>query len=142
MTTATTTKPTSHYLDSPHGPLHYLLAGPSTGPLLIFIHGWPGLAKTWLPQLNYFSTELGFRCAAMDTLGYGLSPRPTTNLSDYSCTSLASHQLLLLAELKTKSAVFVGHDWGCGPVSVRNSSCLLVAGAKLGTRTFSFPVFL
>ena len=33
----------------------YLAAGPTAGPLLIFIHGWPAIAETWRPQLQAFS---------------------------------------------------------------------------------------
>lgn len=62
------TELTSHYMPSQHGPMHYLLAGPSDGPLMVFIHGWPGIALTWRVQMLHFAAK-GFRVAAMDTLG-------------------------------------------------------------------------
>ena len=105
---------TSHTLPSPKGPLHYLSAGPSSGPLLIFIHGWPGLALCWRPQLLHFS-RLGYHCVAMDMLGYGKSPAPT-DTSEYSCEATVADQLLLLSHLQQPSAVWIGHDWGCGPL--------------------------
>ena len=46
----------------------YLAAGPNNGPLLIFVHGWPGIAKTWKPQLETFAS-LGFRAIAPDMPG-------------------------------------------------------------------------
>jgi soluble epoxide hydrolase / lipid-phosphate phosphatase len=110
---SSSTSITSHSFPSPQGSFHYLLAGPSSGPLLILIHGWPGLALTWRPQLLHFAS-LGYHVAAMDTLGYGQSPRPTHDVSLYSSESLAADQLLLLAHLQRSSAIWVGHDWGCG----------------------------
>ncbi len=46
----------------------YISAGPFNGPLLIFVHGWPAIAKTWKPQLTTFAS-LGFRVVAPDMLG-------------------------------------------------------------------------
>jgi soluble epoxide hydrolase/lipid-phosphate phosphatase len=47
---------------------HYLAAGPKDGPLLIFVHGWPGIAKLWKPQITTFAA-LGFRVVAPDMPG-------------------------------------------------------------------------
>lgn len=105
----------THTLPSPKGSFHYLTAGSPTGPLIIFIHGWPGLALAWRPQLLHFAS-LGYHVAAMDTIGYGKSPAPRDDVSLYSCESLAADQLLLLKHLDRTSAIFVGHDWGCGPL--------------------------
>jgi soluble epoxide hydrolase/lipid-phosphate phosphatase len=55
--------------------IFYLAAGPKSGPLLIFIHGWPAIAKTWKPQIDTFSS-LGFRVVAPDMPGKFLDPRP------------------------------------------------------------------
>lgn len=106
---------TSNFLPSPKGAFHYLTAGPTTGPLMILIHGWPGLALTWRPQILHFAS-LGYHVVAMDTLGYGQSPAPQGDASLYSCESLVADQLLLLAHLNRPSAIWVGHDWGCGPL--------------------------
>ena len=46
----------------------YLAAGPQDGPLLIFIHGWPAIARTWKHSLNTFAS-LGFRVIAPDMPG-------------------------------------------------------------------------
>ncbi|GES59268.1 cytochrome P450 [Aspergillus terreus] len=35
--------------------IHYLAAGPVNGPLIFFIHGWPGTAVTWKSQLDAFA---------------------------------------------------------------------------------------
>lgn len=42
---------------SPHcaPPTHYLAAGSRGGPLLVFVHGWPGLSLSWRHQLPVFA---------------------------------------------------------------------------------------
>ncbi|KAF4342796.1 alpha beta-hydrolase [Fusarium beomiforme] len=92
--------------------IHYLTTGPSTGPLLIFLHGWPAVAMTWRPQLEAFSA-MGFFVVAPDMPGYGKS---TANkvLSDYSLEAIVEGMLALLADTGREQAVWVAHDWGCG----------------------------
>lgn len=48
--------------------VHYLAAGPKDGPLLIFVHGWPAIAKLWKQQLDAFAS-MGFRVVAPDMPG-------------------------------------------------------------------------
>ena len=38
---------------------HYLAAGPEDGPLLIFVHGWPELSRSWRHQLPAFAALFG-----------------------------------------------------------------------------------
>ena len=92
----------------------YLAAGPESGPLLIFVHGWPGIAETWKPQLNAFAA-LGFRVVAPDTRGYGRST-VSRDVRDYSLEVLVGDLIALLAHLERQEAIWVGHDWGSGIV--------------------------
>ncbi|KAL0929712.1 epoxide hydrolase [Colletotrichum truncatum] len=92
----------------------YWSAGPSGGPLVIFIHGWPANGETWKPQLLTLAS-LGFRVIAPDTRGYGRSSVP----KEYSAYALEHHvsdMLALLAHLGRNKAVWIGHDWGAGLV--------------------------
>ena len=44
----------------------YLAAGPSDGPLIIFLHGWPELAISWrhqLPAMAALRGKLQRRCS-------------------------------------------------------------------------------
>ncbi|MCZ6895085.1 MAG: alpha/beta hydrolase, partial [Gammaproteobacteria bacterium] len=41
----------------------YLAAGPESGPLVIFLHGWPELSISWRHQLPVLGS-LGFRAIA------------------------------------------------------------------------------
>lgn len=96
----------------PHRHFAHLTAGPPDGPLLIFIHGWPDMALTWRPQLLCFAA-LGYRCAAMDTLGYGGSATPQED-AEYCTEELVKDQLEFLEHLQADKAAWVAHDWGCG----------------------------
>ncbi|KAK3082246.1 hypothetical protein LTS18_010663 [Coniosporium uncinatum] len=92
----------------------YLEAGPPTGPLLIFVHGWPDIALTWKHQLMTFAS-LGFRAVAADTRGYGESSVPKDR-HDYRVEYLVADQIALLHHLEREQAVWIGHDWGSGIV--------------------------
>lgn len=92
----------------------YWSAGPPTGPLLIFIHGWPANGSTWKPQLLALAA-LGFHTIAPDTRGYGRSSTPT-DPSAYALRHHVSDLLALLAHLARPKAIWLGHDWGAGLV--------------------------
>ena len=88
----------------------YLACGPTDGPLIVFVHGWPELSISWRHQLPVFGA-LGFRAIAPDMRGYGRSsvyPRH----EDYALAESTQDMLDLLDILGRGQAVFVGHDWG------------------------------
>ncbi|KAI9713194.1 MAG: hypothetical protein M1820_001179 [Bogoriella megaspora] len=93
----------------------YLSAGPKLGPLLIFVHGWPGIAETWKPQIETFAS-LGFFVVAPDTRGYGKSSM-STSVSEYRLEVIVNDLLTLLSHLQRDEAIWIGHDWGSGIVS-------------------------
>ncbi|KAL6835904.1 alpha/beta-hydrolase [Trichoderma sp. SZMC 28015] len=94
--------------------IFYLAAGPRQGPLIIFVHGWPGIAKTWHPQLQAFAS-LGFRVVAPDMPGYGRSTT-TSVKTDYSQEKVVEGVLAVLHDTGRDQAIWVGHDWGCATV--------------------------
>ena len=95
--------------------LSYVEAGPPSGPLLVFIHGFPATALTWTSQLSAFAS-MGFHVVAPDMPSYGQSSFDHV-YSDYSIPSTTGSALALLAQLNATSAVWIGHDWGNGPIS-------------------------
>lgn len=110
--------------------IFYLEAGPADGPLIIFMHGWPGIGKMWHPQLQTFAS-LGFRVVAPDMPGYGQSTA-RAELSDYRQELIVQGMLAVLADTGCSQAVWVGHDWGCGTLwtlaNTRPDVCRAVAG--------------
>jgi soluble epoxide hydrolase/lipid-phosphate phosphatase len=119
---------------------HYITAGPRTGPLLIFVHGWIAVAETWKEQILAFSA-LGFYVVAPDTRGYGGST-VTKNISDYALERHVSDLLALLTHLNRSQAVWIGHDWGAGLVwslaAHHPEVCVGVVGMSVPYRTIEF----
>jgi soluble epoxide hydrolase/lipid-phosphate phosphatase len=111
--------------------ISYIKAGPSDGQLLIFLHGWPGIASTWKPQIDTFAS-LGFLVVAPDMPGYGESTS-TKVYEDYSHENIITGLLALLEHTTRNEAVWLGHDWGAGVLSslmathpeVIKASCLM-----------------
>jgi len=65
---------TRHALVTPAHATSYLAGGPEEGPLLVFVHGWPGLGSTWHYQLEHFAAR-GYRVAAPDIAAPGRGNR-------------------------------------------------------------------
>lgn len=84
--------------------------GPSNGPLMFFIHGWPEIGLLWRAQLDHFAA-LGWRCIAPDMRGYGGSSVPTST-GAYAVRELVADMVELHDALGGEPAVWVGHDWG------------------------------
>ena len=86
-----------------------LEAGPSDGPLVLLLHGFPELSESWrevLPRL----AEAGFRAVAPDLRGYGGTERPVRG---YDLDTLAEDIAGLAEHLQPGRPVHVvGHDWG------------------------------
>ena len=88
----------------------YRCHGPETGPLLLFVHGWPELSLSWRHQLRAFG-DLGFFCVAPDLRGYGRSSVYSRH-EDYALEPLVADMLALLDHLGREQAILIGHDWG------------------------------
>ncbi|KAK5991929.1 Bifunctional epoxide hydrolase 2-like protein [Cladobotryum mycophilum] len=120
--------------------IFYLAAGPSAGPLIIFMHGWPGIGKTWHDQLIPFAS-LGFRVVAPDMPGYGQSTARKVS-SDYAQENIVQGMLAVLADTKREEAIWVGHDWGCGTLwTLANTHphvCRAVAGLCVPSHSLEF----
>ncbi|MEV7626883.1 alpha/beta hydrolase [Actinoplanes sp. NPDC089786] len=92
----------------------YLEAGPSNGPLMFFLHGWPGSAIVWRRQVEYFAAA-GWHCVAPDLRGFGGSAVPADPAA-YGLRELVQDMVELHDSLGGRPAVWVGHDWGCAVV--------------------------
>jgi pimeloyl-ACP methyl ester carboxylesterase len=88
--------------------LSYVEAG--TGPLVLLVHGWPELARSWRNQIPALAGA-GYRVVAPDMRGYGDSGAPDA-IEDYTILHLVGDLVGLLDHLGAADAVVVGHDWG------------------------------
>lgn len=81
-----------------------------TGPAVVLLHGFPGLAYTWRHQIPAL-VAAGYRVVTPDLRGYGLSDRPEA-VEQYDLAHLTGDIVGMLDALGIRQAVFVGHDWG------------------------------
>src|SRR4051794_5780783 len=90
--------------------LHAVAAGPTDGPLVILLHGFPEFWYGWRHQIEPLAAA-GFRVLAPDQRGYNLSSKPE-GLRAYTLDVLADDVLGLATALGQSTFSIVGHDWG------------------------------
>ena len=90
--------------------LHVVTAGPTDGPLVILLHGFPEFWYGWRHQIGPLAAA-GFRVVAPDQRGYNLSDKPR-GLAAYSRDVLARDVVGLIDHFGAKRARLVAHDWG------------------------------
>ncbi len=84
-----------------------LAQGPAGGPLVVLLHGFPELARSWRHQLPALAGA-GYRAVAPDLRGYGGSDVA----GPYDVETLTADLAALVRALGRPSATIVGHDWG------------------------------
>ena len=97
-----------HDVDA-HG-MRIHVAEMGTGPLVLFVHGFPESWYSWRNQLPAIAAA-GYRAAAIDVRGYGSSDTPEA-IGAYRIIDLVGDCIGVVAALGEESAVIVGHDWG------------------------------
>lgn len=101
---------TAQSFRSPRHTTRYWEAGPVDGPLMIFLHGWPGIGLMWRAQIEVLATD-GWRCIAPDMRGYGGSSAPESPQA-YALEEIVQDMIELHDDLGGRPAVWVGHDLG------------------------------
>jgi pimeloyl-ACP methyl ester carboxylesterase len=86
-----------------------LADGPARGPLVLLLHGFPELSRSWRHQLPALAAA-GWRAVAPDLRGYGRTERR----GPYDLRTLAADVAGLVGALGRERAVVCGHDWGGG----------------------------
>jgi pimeloyl-ACP methyl ester carboxylesterase len=84
-----------------------LADGPPGGPLVLLLHGFPELSRSWRHQLPALAAA-GYRAVAPDLRGYGRSGKD----GPFDLRTLARDVRELVQGLSRERAVVVGHDWG------------------------------
>jgi pimeloyl-ACP methyl ester carboxylesterase len=86
---------------------HTLAAGPSDGPLVLLLHGFPEFSRSWRHQLPALAAA-GYRAVAPDLRGYA----QTDKRGPYDLATLVDDLAGLVRALGREHAAVVGHDWG------------------------------
>ena len=90
--------------------LHAAAAGPTDGPLVLLLHGFPESWRAWERHLPAFA-RAGFRVVALEQRGYGASDKPR-GVKRYRMNELVGDVLGVMDALGSRKAHVVGHDWG------------------------------
>jgi len=90
--------------------LHTVLSGPSEGPPLILLHGFPEFWYGWRRQIGPLA-QAGYRVIVPDQRGYNLSDKPA-GIREYRGETLVADLLGLMQALDLPRASLIGHDWG------------------------------
>ena len=99
--------PQSAYIEANGIRLHYLSEG--SGPLMIFLHGFPEYSGAWKDQLAEFGKD--HLAVAPDMRGYNLSEKPA-ELDRYHMSHLVEDVRAVATALGHPRFTLVGHDWG------------------------------
>lgn len=81
-----------------------------SGPAIVLLHGFPGLAYTWRHQIPAL-VSAGYRVIVPDLRGYGQSDAPAA-IEAYDIQQLTADMTGLLDVSGVDKALFMGHDWG------------------------------
>lgn len=92
-----------------NGEISIEVAVQGSGPLMVFVHGWPETWYSWRHQMAHFADR--FTVAAISVRGYGGSSNPT-DVESYTMRELAGDVAAVIDELGDGPAIVVGHDWG------------------------------
>ena len=103
--------------------LNIVAGGNESGPLIIFVHGFPDTHAVWLPTAARLVDE--FRCVMYDVRGAGRSQAPDS-LEGYRVSHLVSDLVAVIDHVSARRPVhLVAHDWG----SVQTWEAVLLAGS-------------
>ncbi|AOO82814.1 alpha/beta fold hydrolase [Bosea vaviloviae] len=120
----------------------YVDAGPSDGPVVILLHGWPYDIHSYVDVLPLL-TAGGYRVIVPHLRGYGT----TRFLSDATPrngqqAALAVDVIALMDALKIEKAVLGGYDWGARTVNIvaalwpqRVKAMVSVSGYLIGSQS-------
>lgn len=99
-----------HTFIGPRHTTHFIECGPTDGPLMMFLHGWPSISLMWRAQMNAFAAD-GWHCVAPDLPGFGGSSVPAAT-DAYTTENVVADMVALHDHLGGEPAIWIGHDWG------------------------------
>lgn len=92
-----------------NGPLAFSAREIGSGPVVLFLHGFPDIADTFDAQMEA-AADAGFRAVSVNLRGYEPSSQPDDN--DYTRQAIAGDIVGFISELGDTKVHLVGHDWG------------------------------
>lgn len=101
----------SHFFQVPGGNLHYVDEG--SGSPIVMVHGNPSWSFLYRKLIRRFRS--GYRCIAIDHLGFGLSDKPEG--WSYLPEDHARNLALFIDKLGLKNITLAVQDWG-GPIGL------------------------
>ncbi|HEX3051303.1 MAG TPA: alpha/beta fold hydrolase [Aggregatilineaceae bacterium] len=106
----------SHFVTLSDGKLlHYIDEGPADGEVLVFIHGYPTWSYAYRALVVYYAA-MGYRCIALDHVGFGLSDKPTSRR--YHTLRRHIHNLIeSITQLELQPVTLIMEGWG-GPLGL------------------------
>src|SRR5215213_1961276 len=119
----------------------YAEAGPTDGPAVILLHGWPYDIHTYVDVAPLLA-EAGYRVIVPYLRGYGM----TRFLSDDTPrngqqSAIAADVIALMDALRIEKAVIAGCDWGARTANIlaalwpeRVKAMVSVSGYLIGSR--------
>ena len=88
--------------------MHVVEAGPSDGPPVLLLHGWPQHSYEWRHQIPALAGA-GYRVIAPDLRGFGQTEAPPRG---YDKENMATDVLNLMDAMGLQRVKLLAHDWG------------------------------
>ncbi|MFZ0667892.1 MAG: alpha/beta hydrolase [Acidimicrobiales bacterium] len=116
--------------------MHVATAGPSDGPVILLLHGFPELWFSWRNQIPALAGA-GYRVLVPDLRGYGRTGAPP-DVASYTLLHISGDLVGLLQAVDSRTCVVVGQDWG-SPAATTLALCRpdLVRGIVLSSTPYS-----
>src|SRR6516162_5578921 len=112
MASAASSDLASYTVDSGGVRLHCVTAGPSSGPMVLLLHGLPARWSTWRHTMRALAGA-GFFAVAPDLRGYGESDKPP-EVQAYSVARIVEDVAAIIDAFGRRGACIAGHDLGGG----------------------------
>lgn len=116
--------------------IHFIDHGEPQAQAVLMLHGNPTWSFLWRKVIALLP---GFRCAAPDLLGLGLSDR-LPRIEDHTVERHGAAMTELVEALDLRGIILVGQDWG-GPIAAQVGANLpeRIAGLVLANTTVTVP---
>jgi len=133
-----------NFLETTHLKIGYEAGGPSDGPRVLLLHGWPD-DPTGFAKLVPFLEKAGFQWAAPYLRGFGPTQfRSAVTVRDGSAAALAQDAIDFVDRLGWTRFAVIGHDWGARAgyalaAVIPSRLCMLAALALAYSPRGAFP---